>query len=567
MISSTNKITRNNVPNRFLPIPESVLKGLESEPKFSDFFVIKELGTGSFGRVVLVQHKMTQAMYAIKAIDKRNATNIQEKPYFRREIEIMYRVHHPNVVKLFGHFEDANYCYFLMEYIPGGNIYSLVQKNRYRAVSTQTIVSIMKDVICATYFLHHMHPPIIHRDIKPENVVLDKNMVAKLTDFGWSNYMPGDYSKRTTVCGTPIYLAPEIILNRGHDEKVDIWCIGVLMFELMTGSSPFQGSDVRTVKYNISRLKIEWPGNMDRDAEDLIKKILRINPEERITLEQMLLHPFFTKYYPNAISYLKKPDNTQYKVFIVSKDNPLTWNPVYTGNEYTNDYGLQTNMGQNDYNNINNINIINNINNTNNINQYDYNSLLQKYDNLKREYYDLRKAGFSAATLDGLRRELKEKEEKINQLSRSNRTPAYSYQNNVLRATYNELKNENYELKNQLNLYESHYNNNQNNVIYLDNNFNEIRNSISQNNKDGFNQAFEQLKINIDNYTQNDYNTIIMMKDREIEKWKEEERLRRERENQEFKNLINSYDQTLSMEERENQELKMRLKELEGYFV
>ena len=115
-------------------------------------------------------------------------------------------------------------------------------------------------------------------------------------------------------------------------------------------------------------------------------------------------------------------------------------------------------------------------------------------------------------------------------------------------------------------MYESHYNN-QNNVIYLDNDFNEIRNSISQNNKDGFNQAIEQLKTNIDNYTENDYNTIIMMKDIEIEKWKEEERIRREREKQEFKDLINSYDQTLSMEERENQELKMRLKELEGYFV
>ena len=233
MFSSTNKVTRNNVSNRFLPIPESVLKGLESEPKISDFILIREIGTGSFGRVLLVQHNRTQAMYAIKAIDKRNKTNIQEKPYFRREIEIMYRVHHPNVVKLFGHFEDNNYCYFLMEYIPGGNIYSLVPKNGLRTVPTKTIVSIMKDVISATYFLHHMHPPIIHRDIKPENVVLDKNMVAKLTDFGWSNYMPGDYSKRTTVCGTPIYLAPEIINNRGHDEKVDIWCIGVLMFELM----------------------------------------------------------------------------------------------------------------------------------------------------------------------------------------------------------------------------------------------------------------------------------------------------------------------------------------------
>ena len=142
----------------------------------------------------------------------------------------MYRVHHPNVVKLFGHFEDNKYCYFIMEYIPGGNVYNLVPKNGIKTVPIKTIASIMKDVISAVYFLHHMYPPIIHRDIKPENVVLTQNMQAKLTDFGWSNYMQGDM-KRTTVCGTPVYLAPEIINNTGHDEKVDIWCIGVLLFE------------------------------------------------------------------------------------------------------------------------------------------------------------------------------------------------------------------------------------------------------------------------------------------------------------------------------------------------
>ena len=89
MISSSKNVKRNNVTNRFLPIPESVLKGLESEPKISDFTFIKELGVGSYGRVILVQHKMTQAKYAIKAIDKRNKVNIEEKQYFRREIEIM----------------------------------------------------------------------------------------------------------------------------------------------------------------------------------------------------------------------------------------------------------------------------------------------------------------------------------------------------------------------------------------------------------------------------------------------------------------------------------------------
>ena len=545
MFSSSSQPKMNNVSNRFLPIPESVLKGLEAEPKISDFILIKELGVGSFGRVLLVQHKITQAKYAIKAIDKRNKNNIEEKPYFRREIEIMYRVHHPNVVKLFGHFEDNSYCYFIMEYIPGGNIYSLVPKNGIRTTSIRNIVSIMKDVICATYFLHHMTPPIIHRDIKPENVVLDENMVGKLTDFGWSNYMQGDM-KRTTVCGTPVYLAPEIINNRGHDEKVDIWCIGVLLFELMTGFAPFQGNDVQTVKYNISRLKISWPKNMDKEAADLISKILKYYPEERISLEQMLLHPFFTKYFPNAISSLKVPDNTQYKVFVVSKDNPLTWNPVYS----VNDYGLQLKPYNNDYTTLN---------------QYNYNNLLQKYDNLEKEYNEFQSDNSYSTTIDSLKRELQEKENKINQLSQSNST-SYMNNNNDLKITYDDLVNENYDLKNKLNYYETQYNT-QNNNIYLDNDFKEIRNSITQNNKDGFNQAIQNLQNNIDNYTQNNYNAIIMMKDREIEKYKEEERLRREKEKQEFSALIHSYDQTLSMGERENHELKMRLKELEGYFV
>ena len=545
MIPSCTQLTRNDVHNRFLPIPGTVLKGLESEPKISDFTILKELGAGSYGRVILVQHKITQAKYAIKCIDKRNKVNIEEKPYFRREIEIMYRVHHPNVVKLFGHFEDNKYCYFIMEYIPGGNVYNLVPKNGFRTVPIQTIASIMKDVISAVYFLHHMSPPIIHRDIKPENVVLDQNMKAKLTDFGWSNYMQGDM-KRTTVCGTPVYLAPEIINNRGHDEKVDIWCIGVLLFELLTGISPFQGFDVQSIKYNINRLNIAWQKNMDRDAVDLIKRILKYNPEERISLENMLLHPFMTKFFPNAISCLIKPDNTQYKLFIISKDNPLTWNPIFTGNDYA---GIKLRPYYNQ--------------NINALSQYNYNDLLKKYDSLKQEYTDLQKVGFSKASLENLRKELVEKEKKINQL----RALGFGSGKTNINMTYNDLKNENYDLRNILNQYKTQYNTTNQNVIYLNNNFNEIMTNISNNNKNGFNQAFNKLKTNIVTYTQNNYNAIISMKDQEIKKWKEEERLRREREKQQYNMLINKYDQNLSNRERENQQLKMRLKELEGYFA
>ena len=209
---TSNKPILNNVKNRFLPIPQSALKGLEPEPKIKDFEILKELGCGSFGRVFLARHIKTKVKYAIKAIDKQNKTNIEEKPYFRRELEVMYKIHHPNVVKLFGHFEDNKYCYFIMEYISKGNVYNLITLDKKKQLSTKVVATIMKDVISAAYFLHNMNPPIIHRDIKPENVLLNEGIVAKLTDFGWSNYIQEDKERRT-VCGTPIYLAPEIIKN------------------------------------------------------------------------------------------------------------------------------------------------------------------------------------------------------------------------------------------------------------------------------------------------------------------------------------------------------------------
>ena len=317
----------NLVKSRFLPIPESASKGLEHEAKINDFEILKELGSGSFGNVYLVKHKKTKAEYAIKAIDKRNKTNQEEKPYFRREVEVMYKIHHPNVVKLFGHFEDNNYCYFIMEYISKGNVYNLLPTDKKKRLSTKVCASIIKDVISAVYFLHKMKPPIIHRDIKPENVLLSEGLVAKLTDFGWSNYIQ-ENEKRKTVCGTPIYLSPEILLEKEHNEAVDIWCIGVLLFELVTADVPFQGDDIDTLKENILKLKIAWPKDINTDAKNLIMKILKLDPRQRLSLEDMLKHPFITKYYPDAIKHLIKPEESiQYKPFIVSQNDPKTWKP------------------------------------------------------------------------------------------------------------------------------------------------------------------------------------------------------------------------------------------------
>ena len=323
MINQINTALLNDVKNRFLPLPRSAAEGLEHEAQKSDFDFLKELGVGSFGQVYLVKHKKTKAIYAIKSIDKSDDQNLEEKANFSREVEIMYKLNHPNIVKLYGHFEDNTYCYFIMQYIPKRSVYELIPKPGKKP-NFQLIASVMKDLISAVYYLHNMKPIIIHRDIKPENILLDENSRAYLTDFGWSNYVQS-FKRRTTVCGTPLYLPPEMVNELGHDEKADIWCIGVLLFELCTGKVPFDGRDLETVKANILRLNISWPRDIDPEVKDLISQILRLKPSSRLSIEEILSHRFFTKYFPNAVNELIKPEGQQNKIFVISKDDPKTY--------------------------------------------------------------------------------------------------------------------------------------------------------------------------------------------------------------------------------------------------
>jgi aurora kinase len=277
----------NSVKNRFLPMPESAVKGLEHEPKITDFEILKELGSGSFGKVYLVKHKETKAEYAIKAIDK-NKKRIVEEENFRRIVEDIYKINHPNIIKLFGHFEDNHYCYFIMEYFSKGNVDNLIRTDKKKRLSTKTKIyaSIIKDVICAVYFLHNMKPLIIVGDIKPENVLLSEGsegLVTKLTDLSCKHYIIEESYTRKNIaaCSTRIYLAPELLQGKEEDEAADIWMIGILLFELVTGYYPFQG-DLTTTIDNILKLKITWPKDINTDAKTLIMKILKLDPKQRL---------------------------------------------------------------------------------------------------------------------------------------------------------------------------------------------------------------------------------------------------------------------------------------------
>ena len=453
----------NNVLNRYLPVTQSVKLGLESEPRLSDFKIIKQLGIGSFGRVLLVQHNKTKVQYALKVLDKGKQMNEQDKENFLREVEIMYKIHHPNIVKLFGHFEDNENCYLLMEYVDKGELFSYIQENGKSKITTREVASIIRDVISAVYYIHHMNPPIMHRDIKPENILITSNMKAKLSDFGYSAYInPGDI--RNSICGTPVYLAPEMIKMTGHDEKVDIWSIGVLLFELLTGDQAWAGENVETVKYNICNLRISWPEDMNAFAADLISKILKTNPEERISLRDMLNHSFFTQYFANPTSSLITPDNKKYKAFIISKDNPLTWNPFDTER---NSQQQQLKLNP----------ILTSSYMAKTYNQNNYNNLYEKYDNFQIGYNQFQKPGNISSSFNYYKRDTNQKEEEKEDFAIVEKIN--SNENEFSKNVENSVKWEttSYNL-NQIDPYIINFNS-LNNQVYLNNNYNNKKNSIT----------------------------------------------------------------------------------------
>ena len=321
-MNEINKAFLNPVKNRFLPLPRSAVEELEHEPNITDFNIIKEIGNGAFAKVYLAVHKKTKVKYAIKAIDKLNLENSMEKTSFNREVEIMYKLDHPNIVKLYSHFEDSKYCYLIMQYLPNGNAYDLLIKSGKKP-DMKLVASIVRDVIRAVYYLHNMVPIIVHRDIKPENILLDENYNAHLIDFGWSNYIING-RRRNSICGTPLYYPPEMINDLGHDETADIWCIGILLVELSCGKTPFQGNDIETVGQNISELNLSWPSNIDPDIKDLCSKILKANSNQRPDLEYIYEHKFFMKNIKGEEidKKLTKPQKQKNKIFVVSKDIP-----------------------------------------------------------------------------------------------------------------------------------------------------------------------------------------------------------------------------------------------------
>lgn len=287
----------SSVKNRILFLSPSVEHGEERECRKEDFesLASSNIGVGGFGKVYKVRHKQSKNVYAIKVINKAKIMEHDLIEQIKLEVKIMYNLNHDNIVKLHNHYEDEDNFYLILEYCGKGQLYTMLKRDG--RLNERLAAQYLREIICAVQYLHNHEPPIIHRDIKPENILLDASGTVKLADFGWSNFFNED-RRRLTYCGTPEYLAPEMIKQSGHDKSLDIWNLGVLMFELLTGSPPFEGSNQNALFDNILKFKIKWPKGFSGIARDLVTKLLKINPKERIPLDQVLQHPWFKSLEP-----------------------------------------------------------------------------------------------------------------------------------------------------------------------------------------------------------------------------------------------------------------------------
>ena len=256
----------------------------------SDFELRDTLGTGSFGRVRLVRFIGTSPpdasekakfdeyhdnYFALKILKKSEVIYLKQVEHVKTEKHILEVISHPFIVNLLGAFMDPKNLYLMMEYIIGGEFFSHLRKMGRFPNDTSKFYA--AQITLVFEYLHSLM--ILYRDLKPENLLLDKDGNCKVTDFGFAKKV--EY-RTWTLCGTPEYLAPEIILSKGHGKAVDWWALGILMYEMLAGYPPFYDEDPLGIYQKILEGKIKFPWHFDRHSKDLIKKLLTADLTKRL---------------------------------------------------------------------------------------------------------------------------------------------------------------------------------------------------------------------------------------------------------------------------------------------
>ncbi|KAL6499349.1 Serine/threonine-protein kinase Aurora-3 [Orobanche hederae] len=286
--------------------PKQPRKIPDKQWSISDFEIGKPLGKGKFGRVYLAREIKSKYIVALKVIFKEQIEKYRLHHQLRREMEIQTSLRHPNVLRLYGWFHDAERIFLILEYAHGGELYRELRKSGHlsekQAATVKSLLFFVLFVFMSAGYIssltqalaycHEKH--VIHRDIKPENLLLDHEGRLKIADFGWSVQ---SRSKRHTMCGTLDYLAPEMVENKAHDYAVDNWTLGVLCFEFLYGVPPFEAESQKDTFKRIMKVDLSFPSTpaISAEAKDLISRLLVKDSSKRLSLEKILGHPWIVE--------------------------------------------------------------------------------------------------------------------------------------------------------------------------------------------------------------------------------------------------------------------------------
>ncbi|CAI5758114.1 unnamed protein product [Candida verbasci] len=260
------------IKKSLLPQRSTTSKGKYS---LQDFSIMRTLGTGSFGRVHLVRSVHNGRYYAIKVLKKHQVVKMKQVEHTNDERKMLKLIEHPFLIRMWGTFQDSRNLFMVMDYIEGGELFSLLRKSQRFPNPVAKFYAAE-----ATLALEYLHShDIIYRDLKPENILLDKNGHIKITDFGFAKEVS---TVTWTLCGTPDYIAPEVITTKPYNKSVDWWSLGVLIFEMLAGYTPFYDTTPMKTYEKILNGKIHYPSFFQPDVIDLLQRLITSDLTRRL---------------------------------------------------------------------------------------------------------------------------------------------------------------------------------------------------------------------------------------------------------------------------------------------
>lgn len=270
------------------------VKSQKHKLSVNDFELLKVIGRGSFGKVMQVRKKDTNCVYALKSIQKAKIVSRSEVRHTLAERSVLAKINNPFIVPLKFSFQSPEKLYFVLAFVNGGELFDHLEKERRFDVNRSRFYT--SELLCALECLHGFN--VVYRDLKPENILLDSQGHIALCDFGLCKLKLKDEDYTNTFCGTPEYLAPELLLGKGYNKTVDWWTLGILLYEMLTGLPPFYDQETNEMYRKILSHPLTFPAGhvVPPAAKDLLTKLLNRNPDERLGAKgsaEIKAHPFF----------------------------------------------------------------------------------------------------------------------------------------------------------------------------------------------------------------------------------------------------------------------------------